>query len=366
MVKSNNSNDVVKTSITDLMKDVNNYFEKPEKVLELFIFLDKFPNYSMRNRLLIEHQRPGAIAVASFKKYRDMGYSVKPGEKAIKVLVPVQLTKFYRNQKAIPLKYATKVEKSQIKAGKIKTYKKLGFIHGNVFDVSQTNLLKDKYPELYPNRHIDFNITNPSNQKKLDQKLGEFAEKIGYKVKKDLSASAFSNIFGNAKGVTIPANRTIYLNPKNTPTEKINNLMHELGHAQLHANTNKPETSRPMAELQAQLTSYLVAKNYGIDNHDYTVQYIANWTDNGKKLNQLEPKQQSDILSGVTKAADNMIDFISGKNTDLQAEQTKHRKKESVKVTSRSKVSTPINRQAKLASMIAKQNMEKSDESLGL
>ena len=44
-----------------------------------------------------------------------------------------------------------------------------------------------------------------------------------------------------------------------------------------------------------------------------TKQYIANWTGNGKKLNQLEPKQQSDILSGVTKAADNMIDFISKK-----------------------------------------------------
>lgn len=78
------------------------------------------------------------------------------------------------------------------------------------------------------------------------------------------------NIFGNAKGVTIPANKTIYLNPKNTPTEKINNLIHELGHVQLHTNTNQLKTSLLIEELQANLISYfiVIVKNYGIDNHD--------------------------------------------------------------------------------------------------
>ena len=78
------------------------------------------------------------------------------------------------------------------------------------------------------------------------------------------------NIFGNAKGVTIPANKTIYLNPKNTPTEKINNLIHELGHVQLHTNTNQPKTSLLIEELQANLISYfiVIVKNYGIDNHN--------------------------------------------------------------------------------------------------
>lgn len=45
-------------------------------------------------------------------------------------------------------------------------------------------------PELQSNRHIDFNITKLSNQKKLDQKLEESAEKIGFKVEKNLSVSA--------------------------------------------------------------------------------------------------------------------------------------------------------------------------------
>ena len=80
------------------------------------------------------------------------------------------------------------------------------------------------------------------------------------------------NIFGNAKGVTIPANKTIYLNPKNTSTEKINNLIHELGHVQLHTNTNQLKTSLLLLieELQANLISYFIfiVKNYGIDNYD--------------------------------------------------------------------------------------------------
>jgi len=78
------------------------------------------------------------------------------------------------------------------------------------------------------------------------------------------------NIFGNAKGVTIPENKIIYLNPNNTPTEKINNLIHELGHVQLHTDTNQPKTSLLIEELQANLISYVIVivKNYGIDNHD--------------------------------------------------------------------------------------------------
>lgn len=44
-------------------------------------------------------------------------------------------------------------------------------------------------PELQLNRHIDFNITKLSNRKKLDQKLEESAEKIGFKVEKNLSVS---------------------------------------------------------------------------------------------------------------------------------------------------------------------------------
>ncbi len=79
------------------------------------------------------------------------------------------------------------------------------------------------------------------------------------------------------RGVTVPSKKGIYLNPSNTGNEMTTTLMHELGHAQLHSlsGSKTKDLSRPLQELQAQMTSYLVAQNYGIDNREYTVDYIA-------------------------------------------------------------------------------------------
>lgn len=130
---------------------------------------------------------------------------------------------------------------------------------------------KDKYPELYPNRHIDFK--NEGNQKYIYDRLNSFANQLGFKINHDIFESEYSNIFGNAKGVTIPTSKTIYLNPADTKSEKLTTLIHELGHAQLHSDELKESVtlSTHIKELQAQLTSYLVAKNYGIDTQLITL-----------------------------------------------------------------------------------------------
>ncbi|RMC46126.1 ArdC-like ssDNA-binding domain-containing protein [Lactobacillus sp. ESL0230] len=103
-----------KTTISDLMKDVQKYFTSPEKFIELVNFLNNFPHYSMKNRLLINSQRPApAVAVASFKKFEDLGYAVKRGEHGLKIFVPIQTTQFWRKDKFISVKYATKIEKDE-------------------------------------------------------------------------------------------------------------------------------------------------------------------------------------------------------------------------------------------------------------
>ncbi|RMC41556.1 hypothetical protein F5ESL0233_04320 [Lactobacillus sp. ESL0233] len=179
------------------MKDVQKYFTSPEKFIELVDFLNNFPHYSMKNRLLINSQRPAVVAVASFKKIEDLGYAVKRG---IKVLVPFESKTFMRNKSKVPVKYATAAEKSKIKKGQIFVYKELRFVHGNVFDVTQTNMPKEKYPEMYPNRHLDFDINNPIDKTKLDQQLDKFAQKLGYSVNRTLPEADYSNTFGIAKG----------------------------------------------------------------------------------------------------------------------------------------------------------------------
>lgn len=325
--EENKKQNIRKTTISELMNDVQNYFTSPEKFIELVDFLDKFPHYSIKNRLLIKSQRPGAVAVASFKKFKELGYNVKKGEHGVKIFVPAQTTQFKRNDKYISVKYATKIEKEKIKAGEIPTFKKLSFHFGTVFDAQQTNMPKEKYPEIYPNRHIDFDITKPTDQARIDKLLRKYAALIGFTVDDDIGSADFSNTFGNAKGVTAPTVKKIYLNPQNTPTENTTTLMHELGHAQLHSNKSDDTLSRPIQELQAQLTSYLVAKNVGIDNHDYTVDYIANWTNRGKKLSKLDQDIQVTILNNVTSAADKLIDFINEPDKTLNTTKQKNDKK---------------------------------------
>lgn len=309
----NEPKDLVKTPVANLMKDVSSYLVEPVKTLELLDFLDRFHDYSVRNRLLIQRQRPGALAVGSFQKFKALGYSVKKGEKGIKILVPVEIKEFHRQDKLVPLKYATKDERAKIKAGLLPVRKKLAFTAGNVFDITQTTMPKEKYPELYPNRHVDFDIDKEIDQKYLDKRLDKFAQQIGFKVDRSISEADYSNYFGVAKGVTVPKEQAIYLNPNNTSSEQSATLMHELGHALLHTIPQSKESAasiRPIKELQAQLTSYLVAKNYGINNHDDTVSYIAGWTNNGQKLRQLTSTLQAEVLDGSIKAADKIINFI--------------------------------------------------------
>ena len=72
---------------------------------------------------------------------------------------------------------ATDNEKKQIAAGKIKTRSKTVYRLGTVFDVTQTNMPKDKYPEYYPNRHVDFEIKDKQKAQELKEAPGKPLEK---------------------------------------------------------------------------------------------------------------------------------------------------------------------------------------------
>lgn len=308
----------------DLLKEVEHYTETPEQVLELLRFTDKFHQYSTRNTMMIHMQRPSAVAVGSFAKFKSMGYHVKKGEKGIKMFVPTEATFFYRNKKdgnkdiqePTQLKNATKEERAKIKSGEIQTASKTFYKIGTVFDVTQTDMPKEKYPELYPNRHRDFDMKDPSQLKFLEKGLKQVAQNMNMPViTYDHSMTNISDP-QNAKGYFDRNTNQIVLNQYNTPTENVTVLAHELGHAQLHNNKKQEkDLPRELKEMQAELTSYLYSSHYGIDTKDETVQYIADWTENGKKFNELAPDVKGKILTHVgsatktlTKATDRVIE----------------------------------------------------------
>lgn len=299
-----------------LLKEVETYTKTPEQVLEFLDFTDKFHQYSTRNSMLIHMQRPSAVAVGSFKKFKDMGYSVKKGEKGIKIFVPTQATVFYRqdkdgNKTATQLKNATQEEKQKIKDGSIKTQSKTFYKIGTVFDATQTNMPKEKYPELYPNRHQDFDMKNPGQLDLLEKSLRSVANDMKMPV---VTYNPFNADIRdkykdpqNAKGYFNSATNEIVLNGNNTPTENVSVLAHELGHAQLHNSTKQEkELPRPLKEMQAEMTSYLYCKRYGIDTKKEAVSYIADWTDNGKDFNKLPSGVKGQILTHVSAATDKL------------------------------------------------------------
>ena len=62
----------------------------------LFTYLQtmaKFPTYSARNVLLIAAQRPDATHLEGVRSWNDLGRSVRPGEKGIRIFAPTVVIK---------------------------------------------------------------------------------------------------------------------------------------------------------------------------------------------------------------------------------------------------------------------------------
>lgn len=326
---------------------IKNYVADPQEMKDYLDFMSKFPNLSPRNVALIQKQWHGANAVATYnqwaeyheklgltasdiepstrvyknrktgeeKTYTEAKLSVKAGEKAqITLFRPIfsdviptldEKGNIKVDSKGSPVlklkEYATEMEKQALKEGKIKVVgqRKTGFTTYKVFELSQTNLKPESYPKAMPNRHYNFDV-DEEIAKKMIEGLKDYSNEIGVPIKIDTA-----NNLGNAHGAYYPILEMILLNKNNTPTENIGTSIHELAHATLH-NNKKVEAS--VAEFEAEMTSYIVAKSFGMDTGDKAVHYIAGWT---KNLSLMDDKQLNESLSRVHKTAQKMIDTIN-------------------------------------------------------
>src|SRR5690606_38052823 len=122
---------------------------------------------------------------------------------------------------------------------------------------------------------------------------------------------------GTAKGAAAPTEKIIALNPRNTEFENVSVLIHELAHAKMHTPDRSQELSTNEKEFQAEMVSYVVSNRYGIDTEDFTLSYLANWTQGA------ELKDKERLLKEVQSTASEFIDEIDShfeqvKEKDLQ------------------------------------------------
>lgn len=331
---------------------VREYTETPERLEEYLNFMSNFPELSPRNVALIQEQWPGANAVATYNQWQSMGevlgitsdqvfetrniytnkktgrtrevvhnnLSVKTGEKShITLFRPMMVEMIpvldengnqVKNEKGNPkykrLSEATPEEKALKKEGKLKSRffqerdSNTGlakFATYKVFELSQTTLKPEFYPKAMPNRHYDFNMDYIRTKEVLEG-LSDYAKDIGVTIYQDDAKELKS-----AKGAFYPDEQKILLNPDNTPGEVIATTIHELAHASLHnpkfANSYKEDVPKDRRELEAEMTSYLVSKHFGLDTSEKAIRYMALWTGNLTSLDDQQLAQSMKRIHGT-------------------------------------------------------------------
>jgi len=294
-------------------QSIESYFETPEQMAEHLAFMMQFYQYSLRNTALIQSQFKGAKAVGSYKFWQDKGFQVQKGEKAIQILVPNKTQPKFKdaNGKWKNIKKATEQEKELINGGELEEKKsELYFGRGSIFDVSQTDAKASDLPDIFPNKWMEGDVANYQDMlvamqkvgSNLDVTIGEPLEELGS------AKGAFYQGVGDRKS-------HIGLNPRNGELQNVKTLIHELAHAKLHGTPEMHiNLSSEEKEFQAEMTAYAVASYFGIDTSDYSLGYLANWTQ-GKEL-----KDKAKLLEEVRETA---VEFIGTMEPELMKEQVK-------------------------------------------
>lgn len=122
-----------------------------------------------------------------------------------------------------------------------------------------------------------------------------------------------SKNLGVAKGVSYTLTKEIALNPRNSELQNVKTLLHELAHAKLHTAETHMNYTAPEKEFQAEMTAYSVSSYFGIDTSEYSLGYLASWTQ-GKEM-----KDKTKLLKEVHETS---IEFIETIENTLEKEKT--------------------------------------------
>lgn len=255
-----------------------------EKYKEYLKFASKFTDYSARNTLLINLQRPDATLVAAYGKWKQLGRQVERGQTGIEILAPVA---YKTNQVLETERPAVDEFGNQLYnpdgTEKMETVEKpmtgLAFKKVYVFDVSQTS------GKELPDPVIE--LTGDIDSARKEAIFAALKKVTGIDIE-------FKDIKGGAKGYYSATNNEIVIKSGMSDAQTLKTAFHEAAHNLLHDPakdivTNK--SPRNEKEVQAESVAFMVAERFGIDTSEYSFPYIASWSD-GKQLEQLKSALQ--------------------------------------------------------------------------
>ncbi len=229
-----------------------------EEFKRYLAFAARFHRYSANNSLLILVQKPDAIRVAGYGKWRELGRQVRRGEEGLKILAPIFRT--------------VEDEESGEKYRALCSFKVV-----KVFDVSQTDPLPGAEP--MPEKPKPKALHGDSDAaRSLGRSLLAFCGSEGVPVLED--DAELDALSPGAKGLYSLREGRILLRSGLPADQKAKTLAHELAHHLLHGNAAVSEEDRPTLEAEAEGAAYAVLSYFGVDASAYSFAYVARWAEN--------------------------------------------------------------------------------------
>jgi N-terminal domain of anti-restriction factor ArdC len=227
--------------------------------------MSRFHTYSFGNVLEIARQRPEATRVAGFWAWKQLGRSVKSGEKGIRILAPIVGVKRKKDEEA---------EKDITKQN---TRVLVGFRNAYVFDVSQTEGVE--LPEL----------------REMSGDVGENRDRLVAFIEKQGIALIYTEKIAPALGMSYGGRIAIL--PGQSKAEEFSTLVHELAHEMLHKAERRTATTKVVRETEAEAVAFVIAKAVGLQTGSASADYIHLYHGNASLLAEsLEVIQQTSAV----------------------------------------------------------------------
>ena len=231
---------------------------------------------------------PAATRVAGFWTWKNLGRSVKAGQKGIRILAPIVGVRRKKDTEAS--KDITKQNERVL----------LGFRNAYVFDISQTDGV-----DLPAMREVS---GDPGEN--LDR-LAAFVQSRGIQL-------VYNPNIAPALGMSYGGRIAIL--PGQSKAETFATLVHETAHELLHKSERRTATTKTVRETEAEAVAFVVGKAVGLVNDDASASYIQLYHGNASLLAEsLEVIQQtaSIILAALDPA---VTEENNTANTDELAE----------------------------------------------
>lgn len=269
-----------------------------ERYKEYLKFASKFTDYSARNTMLINMQKPDATLVAAFGKWKQIGRHINKGETGIAIFAPTpyKTNEYIETQKPATDEYGNQLynEDGTEKVETIETpLTGMAFKTVYVFDVSQTD--GKELPEPMSE------LTGDVDAVRKEAVFAAIKKVTGIDIE-------FQDIRGGSKGYYSPASDTIVIKTGMSDAQTLKTVFHEAAHKLLHDPKSEIVTvksPRNEKEVQAESVAFMVAEKFGIDTSEYSFPYIASWSE-GKQLEQLKNVLQE--IQSASKQISNAIE----------------------------------------------------------